>query len=953
MKLHHKKSLAAGLLLALAGSTLAGDVVLNHSRLSATAEVIYNDTQIPTIKAANEIDAAFVNGYIQAKDRLFQMDYTRKIAQGKVAELLGPPAISNDVQFRTIGFERAARRSIAEASPKTQAILQAFADGVNAYVAKNGLPAEYAALEIDAFDPWKGLDSVSIGKVVAFNLSSDMEEIDWTIAINTFQQVGAQAGFDGTALFMDDLYRAAPPDDRVSIPGFLGMIGGVGKSAPQNKAFTDFSVELDNTQLSLLKNIQNGWNATDLLKSFKRDSSDKGSNFWMVSGDKTENGLPLIANDPHLSLSYPSTFYPFHMNTEDGLNVAGVGFPGAPIIAQGCNDNLCWGSTVHPVDETDFFFEEFTTNLFGLPTHTIYQGEKEPVQLIFQVYNANIIGDGVMNNKENQNVGYTSGGLTIIVPRRSNGPILSLNLETGTAISMQNTGFNATQEIESFLEMGHAKNFDEFQEALSKFDFGSQNFGVADTDGNIAYFTGSEVPIREDLQTMMAPDGVPPMFVRDGTGVHKNEWVPVSNPGRNQATPHEVIPESEMPHWINPERGYIANANNDPVGLSLDNNVLNQLRPGGGIYYLGQGAYSSYRMGRIDRLIKDKIDANKKISHADMKAFQANHQLQDAMLIMPHIMNAVSRASASDAWPGIAQFLANPKVQESVALFADWDFSTPTGITEGYDPNDNPFDLRDPDDNEVKNSVAATIYSVWRSMAVQNTIDATIDGIDAAIGAEVLGPQRPGSTLAFNAFKNLLDQFETMQGYGASGVNFFTNPAAPTPADARDYILLASLQQALDKLAGDDFAAAFRNSENVMDYRWGMLHRISFNHTLGASLSVPNGLFGFSTVDGLRGVPRSGGYQVLDASSHNVRADHADGFMFAHGPARRFVSEMAPDGPLAEQIIPGGQSGNIMDGSNYVNQLPYWLTNAYLPLIIDMNTLEAIKKDTYVFEPND
>jgi penicillin amidase len=211
--------------------------------------------------------------------------------------------------------------------------------------------------------------------------------------------------------------------------------------------------------------------------------------------------------------------------------------------------------------------------------------------------------------------------------------------------------------------------------------------------------------------------------------------------------------------------------------------------------------------------------------------------------------------------------------------------------------------------------------------------------------------RRPGSKFSINALQHFFDAFEENQGYGASGINFFTNPQAPSREDARDYLILASLKQALDKMAGDDFAAAFNNSSDLNDYRWGKLHRITFAHPLGPSLSVPNGLFGLQTVDDLAGVARAGGYQVLDASSHSTRADSSNEFMFNAGPARRFVAEVTPLGIAAEQVLPGGQSGTITSGANYVNQLFYWLVNGYLPLLTDLNLLESIANEVYNFEP--
>lgn len=955
-----KRCLKQGLLLGALGLSLNTQAT-QVSGLMNPAEVMYPATSIPTVKAGSLQDAAFMNGYLHARDRLFQMDYTRRLANGQVSELVGAAGLGTDIQLRTLGFSRSALASYKTASVESKSVLRSYANGVNAWLKDNDLPVEYSGLELTSIPRWTALDSLAVAKLIAFQLSNDLQEIDWTIAIGTFQQVGAAAGFDGTALFLEDLYRAGPPDDRVTVPGFLESIGGVilDDTANKNEGSKDYSnfTQYNPVDIAMAKNISEVWKSqADLNKLMNDGSKDKGSNTWAVSGEHTTSGFPIVANDPHLSLDYPSVFYPIHLVVEDenddvSYNAAGVGFPGAPIVAQGCNPELCWGSTVHPVDETDFFFEDIRVNLFGLPAFTVFEGKEEPIHYIFQIYYANQIGDGIMNNTENQNIGYDAGGITYIVQRRNNGPILSVDTENNRAVSMQYTGFSATQEIQAFIDMSRSSDVFEFRQALTKFDVGSQNFGVADIYGNIAYYTGVEVPVREDLQTMMAPDGVPPMFIRDGTGAHKNEWMPVTNPQVNQVVPHEIIPEAEMPHWENPAQGWFANANNDPIGLSADNNVLNQIRPGGGLYYLSQGGYSTYRMGRIDRLMKAALADGGKVDAQDNKAWQANNQMMDAELIMPHIMTAFNNAATEGAWPGIAQFLADPRAIATLGKFSAWDYSSPTGLAEGYDPFENPFALTEPSDTEIDNSVAATIYSTWRSMAIGNTIDATMNGVDAAIGQAVLGPQIPGSKHAFNGFKNLLDSFPENKGVGGSGINFFTNPAAPTPEDARDFIILASLKQALDLLASDEFAPAFNNSNNIMDYRWGKLHRIEFTHALGASLSVPNGLFGFNTIDGLQGVARSGGYQVLDASTHNVRANTLDGFMFASGPARRFVSTMTDTGPAAEQIIPGGQSGVITDGVLYVNQLFSWLTNDYFPLIVNPAVIEAISERTENYEP--
>ncbi len=923
---------------ATAASGSAHEVTLPGLR--DTVEVLTPETAIPTIVARNELDAAFVQGYLHARDRFFQMDFNRRLASGTVSELVGPAGLSNDIELRTLGFRRAAWQTYAASSASTRAQLQAYANGVNAYLASHPLPPEYGALELTMAEPWSPVDSLAFAKLLAFSLSDDLIEIDLTIALATYQGFGSAIGFNGAALFFEDTWRIAPPDDRVSAPGFLASIGGIGqKSKGLAKAVPEIGAKRLAAARALRERIRGNPYLNRLLES---GPEDLGSNFWMVSGAVTDTGAPIIANDPHLSLDTPPVWYPIHVSVADDsgpiANYAGVSFAGAPGIAQGCNANLCWGSTVNPIDEMDFFFEEVRVNNLGLPTHTVYQGQEEPIIWIYQSYFANQL-DGMMDNIEQVNIGIDGGAITFVVPRRNNGPVLPVG---GQFVSVQYTGWGPTFELEAFQDMRNATDVFEFQQAVTKFDFGSQNFGVADTAGNIAYFVGGELPIREDLQTLNAPDGgIPPFIIRDGTGTLRHEWLPVQNPQPNQAVPYEIMPAGETPQVVNPATGYIANGNNDPVGTSLDNNPLNQLRPGGGLYYLSSG-YVAYRMGRIDRLLQDAIAAGP-VSVAQIKAMQANNQLLDAELVMPHLMTAFENAAQPDAWPGIAQFAADPQIQQVMGLFAGWDFSTPTGVPEGYDPGDNPFALGAPTASEIDNSVAATVFSIWRSQAVKNTIDATL----SAIG---LGDNLPPSRIAYNSLKHHLDTFDANHGVGASGINFFTNPQAPDPAAARDFVLLASLRQGLDLLASDEFAPAFGNSSDVMDYRWGRLHRIVFDHPLNDIFSLPNGLYGLVTTPGLPGVARGGGYEAVDASSHSSRADGLNEFMFGSGASRRFVGQMFPTGTVAEQIIAGGQSG-VIGGIEYANQLYFWLVNGYLPLLLDAAVVDQIALSRQVFQP--
>jgi penicillin amidase len=219
---------------------------------------------------------------------------------------------------------------------------------------------------------------------------------------------------------------------------------------------------------------------------------------------------------------------------------------------------------------------------------------------------------------------------------------------------------------------------------------------------------------------------------------------------------------------------------------------------------------------------------------------------------------------------------------------------------------------------QVRNSAAATVFAMWRSMLVQNTIYATLE----AIG---LGDYLPDSRTAYRAFKHHLENYPSAGGVGASGIPFFSAGLAETVA--------GSLQMALEALASDEFAPAFANSTNVLDYAWGKLHRIVFDHTLGAPFNIPNwGPFTDLSPE-LPGFARQGGFDVLDASGHSVTADGLNEFMFGGGPARRFVADMGPITVNAQQMIAGGQSG-VVTSPLYGTALPLWLTNTYHPMTL-------------------
>jgi penicillin amidase len=876
-------ALLAGFVSALcaAGANAAPTETISIPELDGPATMYRDVDGMWHVDAQTERDALFLHGWLTAQSRLFQIDVVRRQASGTLAELVGPGGVANDVELRTIGLRRAAERSLAAYSDSTRAGLQAFADGVNAWVSRNALPPQYAALETTSFQPWTALDSATIGKALAFSLSFDLD-VNATLNYLQYQQQLAPLNPQlPDALFFLDVFRSAPFDKASSVPDATGAAPFLGElaaapaaaalAAPQGarrardaEATLRAQLALTADSVAALKRVQARWQKVPMLRNaLSRQELQVGSNEWAVAGEHTADGRPLVANDPHLGLDLPATFYPIHLLTQDGLDAIGSSVAGAPWVVLGQNRFVTWGETTTGFDVTDTYQEQIQAlppdPQTGLPRFvTFYEGNPEPVTVLPLQIRQNKL-DGVPDNSE---IAAGTPPVILTIPRRNNGPVVDLDVDpntgAGTAISVQYTGFSGTRELQTFAMLNRAQNVDEFVEALQYFDVGSQNFVYGDIDGNIGYFTTGEVPLREDLQAN-AVNGAPPWFIRDGQG--GNEWLVDPNPDQYNGSGYQSLPFAELPQTVNPANGWVVNANNDPAGVTLNNNPVDQLRPGGqGIYYLGYAFDYGTRGGRITEALTSKIERGK-VDANDMRVIQADVKLLDALVLTPYITGAWLRADKPQAHPALAALAADPAVAEAVGRLRDWNKTTPTGVATGYDAKDRNGVLAEPNEAEVRNSIAATIYSVWRAKAIRNGVDLTLQG---------LGVPTPGSGEAIKALRHLFER----DGIGLSTIDFFAWTGLPSPMQRRDFVALKSLKDALDALAGPDFQAAFKGSTNQQDYRWGRLHRIVFDGlVVGGPFSIPGATPGLppSFAD-LNGLASDGGFGVVDASSHNARA---------------------------------------------------------------------------------
>lgn len=501
--------------------------------LQESVEVIRDEEGVPHIRSNNENDLYIAQGYIQAQDRLFQMDLSRRLASGRLSEVVGSAALDNDKYFLTLGLRRAAEASYQEYSDTAKNVLDKFAEGVNLYIdelRENGKwPIEFKLLGYEPED-WTPTDSLTIGKYMAFDLGGHWENQAFRYFL--LQNFPEEKAYD---LF---------------------------PSYPEDAPYIISKEELD---------IENSFASAVIPHEFN------GSNNWVVSGEKTESGKPILADDPHLSLATPSIWYQMHLEAPT-VNVSGVIFAGIPGIILGHNENVAWGVTNTGPDVQDLYIEKRNPqNKYEF----LYNDEWEEATVIKEE----------IKIKDEKPVDYE-----IIVTRH--GPVVSeFAADSGkdNVLSLQWTALQPSSELEAVLNINKAQDWDEFEKALEGFQTPAQNFVFASIDGTIAYKANGNIPIR-----------------KKGTGL-----LPV--PGWTDEYGWEgYIPFDELPITVNPDEGFISTANNKVIGDEYP-------------YHISNDWAQPFRQMRIQEF----LSSNDRLTVEDMKNLQMDKMNLQAREFVP------------------------------------------------------------------------------------------------------------------------------------------------------------------------------------------------------------------------------------------------------------------------------------------------------------------------------
>ena len=279
---------------------------------------------IPTIVAANERDATFALGYVHAQDRLWQMEMNRRIAAGRLAEVLGEPALDTDKFLRTIGIARTAQSIYQNLDAEHRDLLDAYAAGVNAYLSKRGgpLPPEFFLTRAPKPEPWTPADSIGWSLMMAW----DLARYSYSRELRRLQLAQRFSVAE-----INDFYPPYPGDSAPATADYAEMYRLLGIKATSVTALTPPAFAFG-------------------------DGEALGSNNWVVSGKRTVSGKPMVANDPHLGLTTPSVWY-FAGLQAPGLRVMGATLPGVPGVVLGRNDRIAWAFTNTGVDQQDLYLE--------------------------------------------------------------------------------------------------------------------------------------------------------------------------------------------------------------------------------------------------------------------------------------------------------------------------------------------------------------------------------------------------------------------------------------------------------------------------------------------------------------------------------------------------------------------------------------------------------------------
>ena len=472
--------------------------------------VLWDSLGVPHIAARDEEDLFTAIGYLHARDRMWEMDLLRHAALGRLSELFGARTVGADRALRTLELGRIAAAQLGITRSEERRILEAYAHGVNAWLAQGRYHAVEFRMIRHAAEPWRPEHSLAIGRLEAWDLRTTGDELE-------LGDVAAQLGPDRAAQLAPTYPDTAP----TIVPRGEWRAGrdvGSQHAAPLRSAPSlSFRTVSRRAHASAWEPDEPGF---DDKRGF--DGRAPASNAWVLGPSRTASHKPILANDPHLTLRAPSIWYLVGAHAP-GYEVVGATIPGIPIVVLGHNARLGWGFTNAMVDDVDYVAEELSPDSTRYRTPGGWARTEVVAETIF-----------------------VHGGTPLVYRRlrTADGPVIErAGREPGPPLAMRWVAHDPTDEIGALRAMGRATDLPSFEAAVAGFRSPEQNVVYADAAGNIAYFLAGHVPVR-----------------RGGAGL---------GPASGWATAGRwdgYLAAAELPRMVNPAQAYIVTANNRVIG---------------------------------------------------------------------------------------------------------------------------------------------------------------------------------------------------------------------------------------------------------------------------------------------------------------------------------------------------------------------------------------------------
>lgn len=606
-----------------------GDGRLEVAGLEGEVEVVRDGHGIPQVYADTPQDLFLAQGYVHAQERFFEMDVRRHATAGRLAELFGETALASDKTVRTMGWRRVAQRELALVHPDTRAALTAYADGVNAYLEAHrpsDIAVEYTVLRATGLDyvpePWQPVDSLAWLKAMAWDLRGNMA--DEIARVTTAVRVGRERA---EQLWPDYPYAEhAPvvPEGAVADGRFVtedraaATSSAVGRPAP---AWTPAQADA----------LRAAGEAARALPPLLGHGDGLGSNSWVVSGEHTATGSPLLANDPHLGVSLPGVWMQvgLHCRTVDDAcpyDVAGVSFSGVPGIIIGHNADVAWGFTNLGPDVTDLYLERIRGDRYvragrlvplRTRTETIEVRDGEDFELVVrETRHGPLLSD--------VSAELSTVGANAPTPDAEGDP----DRGHGYAVALAWTALRPAPTADAILALNLASGWAEFRAAAADFAVPAQNLVYADREGHIGYQAPGRVPVRGPGNDGRWPaEGWRP----------ENDWT-----GR-------TVPFEALPSVLDPAEGFVVTANQAVAGPGYPFRITDD-------WDLG------YRAQRIRERLERAVADGEDLDVADMVQLQRDSRHPMGPALLPHLL---------------AQELPDGFYSDGRRLLEEWDLGQP------------------------------------------------------------------------------------------------------------------------------------------------------------------------------------------------------------------------------------------------------------------------------------